>query len=178
MWFTWANLLTAVRLLCIGPTAWAIVEARWVLAAWLFVLAVITDLADGPVARRLNETSPRGGLFDHLTDALYVSAALAALSVAGFVPVLLPVLVLLAFTQYMFDSRALAGAELRTSFLGRNNGVAYFVLTGIPVIREGLGWSWPPDAWITAFAWVLIATTLASMADRALAFVRQRSARK
>jgi phosphatidylglycerophosphate synthase len=111
-------------------------------------------------------------LFDHATDAFYVSVSLGALAWIGMTNGWLPVLVGLAFIQYMFDSKALAGADLRTSFLGRNNGIAYFVMVGIPVVREAMAWSWPPDAWIAILAWILVATTLISMTDRAIALIR------
>jgi phosphatidylglycerophosphate synthase len=173
-WLTLANGLTLLRLLAIGPAAWAIVTDHWQLAALLFALAAITDLADGPLARHYGHASPLGGLFDHGTDALFVSVTLGALAAAGYINALLPALVALAFIQYMFDSKALAGAELRTSFLGRNNGIAYFVMVGIPVVREALGLSWPPLDWIPVLAWLLVLSTGASMLDRAFTLIRQR----
>ncbi len=173
-WLTWANGLTLLRLIAIGPTAWAILNGYWPLAGALFALAALSDLADGPLARRYGHASPIGGLFDHGTDALFVSITLGALAAAGYLNPILPVLVALAFIQYMFDSKALAGAELRTSILGRNNGIAYFVMVGIPVVREALGLSWPPLSWIAAIAWLLVLSTAASMLDRAVTLIRQR----
>lgn len=173
-WLTWANALTLLRLIAIGPTAWAIVSGQWQLAALLFTLAALTDLADGPLARRYGHASPIGGLFDHGTDALFVSITLGALAAAGYINPYLSVLVALAFIQYMFDSKALAGAELRTSILGRNNGIAYFVMVGVPVIREALGLSWPPPGWIATLAWLLVLSTAVSMLDRAITLLRQR----
>jgi hypothetical protein len=79
-----------------------------------------------------------------------------------------------AFLQYVLDSRALAGRHLRTSVLGRANGIAYFVLVGIPVVRNALGLEWPAGYWIQALSWLLTATTLLSMGDRLLALVRTR----
>jgi phosphatidylglycerophosphate synthase len=172
--FTWANGLTLVRLLAIGPAAWAIFTGHWILASSLFVLAVITDMADGPLARRLDHASAFGGLFDHATDALFVSTSLAALAWTGFINLYLPPLVAFAFLQYVFDSRALAGAELRTSLIGRYNGIAYFVMVGIPVFRETLGLSWPADSWIAALAWLLVASTGISMLERGILFIRRR----
>ncbi len=173
MWLTWANGLTAVRLVGIAPGVWAICTGHWRMAAAVFVLAVLTDLADGPVARRFNHATPGGGLFDHSTDALFVAATLAALAAAGYVNVFLPGLVMLAFLQYVLDSRVLAGAVLRTSLMGRYNGIAYYVLAGIPIIREAAGLGWPPDSWVAAIGWLLVTTTLVSMADRALALLRR-----
>jgi phosphatidylglycerophosphate synthase len=177
-YLTWANGLTLLRLLAIGPVAWAITDGHWAIACALFVLAVITDLADGPLARRFGHASPFGGLFDHGTDALFVITALTALALAGFITLILPLLVALAFIQYMFDSKALAGAELRTSLVGRNNGIAYFVMVGIPVVRETFAIGWPPDAWIAVLAWMLVTSTGISMLDRAVTLIRQRQSNR
>lgn len=67
----------------------------------------------------------------------------------------------------MLDSRALAGRRLRASGLGRANGIAYFVLLGIPLLRDALGLAAPGDAVVRGLGWVLVATTLLSMAERA-----------
>lgn len=166
MWLTWANAVTAVRALLAFPCALAVIEGRWALAALLLSAAILTDLLDGPLARRLAQTSPLGGLLDHATDAAFVAILLAALSAAGYVPWLLPVLVLASFLQYVTDSQALRGKGLRASWLGRVNGIAYFVLAGVPVYRGALGLEWPPDVLIKALGWLLVASTLASMLDR------------
>ncbi len=175
MWWTWANLLTLLRLCSIAPCVWGIASGHWVVAAITFTIAVGTDLLDGPVARRFDHASALGGLLDHATDALFVSACLLALALVGHVPLALPVLVAAAFVQYTLDSRALAGKHLRASWLGRGNGIAYFVAVGIPVIRNALGWSWPPDAWITLLGWLLVLTSLISMLDRAVTLIRTRA---
>ncbi len=56
----WANLLTLTRanLPVIGPR----------LGSWLPVLAVVTDLADGAIARRTNTVTPFGRYADFLAD--------------------------------------------------------------------------------------------------------------
>jgi phosphatidylglycerophosphate synthase len=165
-WITRANALTGLRLALAPLLVWAICARHPLLALAVFALAVGTDLADGRVARRFGEASALGGFLDHVTDALFVAAGLAALAAAGLVPAVLPVLVLAAFAQYALDSRALAGRPLRASALGRWNGVAYFVLLGIPVVRDGVALAWPSDALVRALGWGLVASTLVSMLDR------------
>lgn len=169
---TRANALTALRLALAPAIVWAIAEQAHGTALVAFALAVATDLADGRVARRYGEASSLGGFLDHATDALFVASGLGALAHAGAVPAALPPLVLAAFAQYALDSRALAGRPLRASALGRWNGVAYFVLLGIPVVRDGLAIGWPPGALVRALGWALVATTCASMLDRLLAWRR------
>ena len=172
-WLTRANALTALRLLITPFMAWCIVREYEGLAHGLFWLAVATDLLDGRVARRYGEVSPLGGLIDHATDATFVATGLFAVAAAGHVPMLLPPLVLAAFLQYTLDSKALAGQTLRASSLGRWNGIAYFVLVGIPVVNHGLDLGWPPQSWTIAIGWALVATTLFSMGNRLVALLRR-----
>jgi phosphatidylglycerophosphate synthase len=162
-----ANLLTGIRLVAAPVAALAVLRDAGPLALALFAVAVATDLLDGPLARRRGEASALGGLLDHATDATFVSLGLLACAGRGLVPLVLPLLVAAAFLQYTFDSRALAGHALRASALGRWNGIAYFVLLGVAVVRDGLGLAWPPDWLIFGFGCVLIATSIVSMALRA-----------
>jgi len=169
---TVANALSAVRLLAAPACAWATLTLHWPLAAGLFWLAVVTDLLDGPVARRRGEVSALGGLVDHATDALFCTVVLASLAALDLAPAVLPVLVAAAFVQYTLDSKALAGKALRTSRIGRSSGIACVVRAGMPVTRNGLGWGGAPDGLVSGLGWGLVATTLVSMADRLRAVLR------
>lgn len=177
-WRTRANALTVLRLAAAPACALAIVCGAPGVALALFALAVATDLTDGRVARRYGETSPLGGLLDHATDATFVSLGCAAIAAGGELPWLLPPMIVAAFVQYVVDSQsgrraAVPGARsrwsLRASALGRWNGIAYFVVLGIPVVRDGLALGWPPGVWVRALGWALVATTAVSMLDRLLA---------
>ena len=171
-WATWANLLTALRITLIAPTYLAILFGDFGLAAVLFTLAVLSDVYDGKLARKFDQATPLGGLLDHSTDAVYVATSHAALSTVGLVnPYLWPI-ILLAFLQYMMDSRALAGQPLRASFLGRLNGIVYFVLVGVFVGAQVLQLNFITvlASWV---AWLLVVTSLVSMGDRALALLRR-----
>jgi phosphatidylglycerophosphate synthase len=125
-----AHAITSVRLLAVAPAAWAFSRAHGV-SAWLLVMlvaaAIISDYVDGIVARRTGTASPRGMLFDHTTDFLFVTSGLGGASVAGLVPLVLPVLIVVAFSQYVLDSYLLhRQRQLRMSYLGRWNGILYF----------------------------------------------------
>jgi phosphatidylglycerophosphate synthase len=148
-----------------------IVNRAWQAACLLFWLAVLSDFVDGRLARSRGESSAFGGLLDHSSDATFVVLGQMALVPAGQLPVVLPVLVVAAFLQYVFDSRILAGRELRTSFIGRWNGIFYFVPPGVIVTRGWLGFATPPDEWVLLFGWALVISTLISMIDRLVAVV-------
>ncbi len=166
------NALSVSRVPLAGLSFYTIINDQWLLQAMIVVCAVATDIVDGRIARRWQQVSPLGGLLDHGSDALFVTATLGALALGGLVPMLLPVLVAAAFTQYVLDSNALQGRPLRASFIGRNNGIAYFVLAGFPGMQHALGLYLVPDDYIYWAGWVLIGTSVISMLDRLVALLR------
>ena len=173
-----AHAITALRLLAVVPAAWAFSRpdhvSAWVLAL-IMVVAIVSDLVDGKVARRTGSASASGMLFDHSTDCLFVTAGLAGAATAGVLPVLLPVLVPVAFSQYVLDSYLLhRQRQLRMSSLGRWNGVFYFaplVMIAIAVLHVPL-LSELARVLVRPCAVLLALSTVASIVDRALAPVR------
>jgi phosphatidylglycerophosphate synthase len=175
-----AHALTALRLLLAAPFAWCMARGgagfAW-LAAVAIVCAIATDLADGAVARRLGTASAAGRAFDHASDFLFVTGGLLGGALRGAFPLLLPILVAVAFTQYVVDSYVLRRQrQLVMSSLGRWNGVLYFVpVCGDVLVRTGLlelaglGVLAPLVGWI---AWALVLSTVASIGDRLLALSR------
>lgn len=174
--FNLSNGVTLLRLASVPFMVWAVGAERWLVAAPLFWLAVGTDLADGRLARARGESSRLGGLLDHASDATFVAAGLAVLAGQGRIVMALPVLVVVAFVQYVLDSRWLAGRSLRASRLGRWNGVLYFVPLGIVVTREALGLAQPADGFVAGLAWGLVASTGISIADRGVTLLQLRHA--
>ena len=163
-----ANTLTATRLLLVLPFAYLMARGgadHAALGALILLAAIATDLLDGRVARRRGTATRAGGAFDHAADFLFVSSGLAAGASRGAFPWILPILVALAFAQYAADSYWLhRDRGLRTSRLGRYNGILYFApLGGDILVRLGLPWLQPA---VTAVAWVLVASTVLSMAER------------
>lgn len=173
---TLPNALSALRLVLAIPSVIAVRQELWGLAGVILLLAVTTDLLDGWFARRLGQVSAFGGLLDHMSDAIFIAATLAALASHGMVPIALPALVVIAFSQYVLDSKALMGRQLRTSALGRTNGIAYFVLAAFPIFQQGLDVHPVPASWILIAGWALAASTLVSVIDRLIALARRRSA--
>jgi phosphatidylglycerophosphate synthase len=176
-WRTRANLLTLLRLLAAPAFAHEIAAGRPLAASALFALAVASDLADGVVARRFGEASAFGAVADHAVDAIFVASGAAALAFTGVLPAPLPALIALAFAQYALDSRVLAASGLAASALGRWNGIAYYVIVAVPVVRDALGLAWPPAGLVRGLGWALVATTLASMLDRLRRLAAARRAR-
>jgi phosphatidylglycerophosphate synthase len=176
-----AHVLTALRLALV-PFVFVWMQHAELAAAWwaagAISVAIATDLADGPVARRTGRASAAGRAFDHTADFLFVTAGLFGGALRDAWSVVLPALVCVAFAQYVIDSYWLhRDRQLRMSSLGRWNGILYFVpLVGDVLVRTGLldlmwlGFLAPLVGWI---AWALVATTALSIGDRALALSRR-----
>ena len=91
-------------------------------------LGITTDYFDGIIARLTETASPKGRLFDHSTDFLFVTGGLGGATLAGDISIALPILIGCAFTQYVLDSFWMhREKELRMNTLGRWNGILYFV---------------------------------------------------
>ena len=95
------NALTVLRLLCVpvmvvllfsGGTGASVARSA---AAIVFVLASITDLIDGAVARRLGQVTNFGKLADPLADKALIGAALIGLSILGDLPWWVTVVILI-----------------------------------------------------------------------------------
>jgi len=163
---TLANGLSLLRVLLAVPAFWCVTEGYWLGASLVLAAAIASDMADGPIARRREQDSAAGGLLDHSCDALFVATVLFALAITTGLPILLPILVVASFAQYVLDSKALSGQRLRTNQLGRGNGIAYFVLLLAYLFPRAIDPGLVPEDWLTAAAWLLIGSTLLSMLDR------------
>ena len=163
-----ANALTAVRLLLVVP--FAILMARAdrrsaILALVVWVVALVTDVLDGPIARRRGTVTAASGAFDHTSDFLFVTAGLFAGALRGAFLWILPALITAAFAQYAIDSYWLhRRIKFRGSKLGRYNGILYFVPSIMEIlIRVGLQFLAPL---LTILVWLLVLSTVVSMAQR------------
>jgi len=176
-----ANLLTSVRLVLAIPVAWACAEPDAFpsyLLLLLLVVAIATDYFDGKVARHMKTASASGMLFDHGTDFILVSSALFAASYTGLVIPWLPILIVIAFSQYVLDSYwLLRQKQLRMNMLGRWNGILYFVplvLIGCLQLEFMSAWADALRSLIMLLSIILVISTLASIVDRAIAPLRAR----
>ena len=171
-----ANLLTAIRLLIVIPTALSlalILVLPPTVLVLLIVIAILTDYFDGKVARRLGTSSPRGQLFDHTTDFLFVTSGLFGAAYAGLLTPVLPVLIVIAFSQYVLDSYFFYHEkQLHMSKLGRWNGILYFVPIVVIACSRTAPFSGVAgiiDMIVFVFGWLLVLSTVLSILDRAMA---------
>ncbi len=77
---TWANLLSALRLALVPLFAWLLLDGRSAGALLVFVIAGVTDMLDGLVARSWRQQSRLGAYLDPAADKVLLTAAYLILS--------------------------------------------------------------------------------------------------
>ncbi|MEQ1566227.1 MAG: CDP-alcohol phosphatidyltransferase family protein [Myxococcota bacterium] len=161
------NAITASRG-ALGPVVMYVVVVLHhdLLAFWLFLFAICTDLVDGWVARRLNATSRAALFLDPLADKLLTDFAWAALAWVGHAPVSLAVLMIvrdLAIGVAWAMARSRAGAwsprplgQIAVAFEG--TGLCVLLFHG-----PWLGIHWPSVG--TFLGWLSLGLSLVALSE-------------
>jgi CDP-diacylglycerol--glycerol-3-phosphate 3-phosphatidyltransferase len=80
------NLLTTIRIIVVPILAWLLfkenaeTDANRIIAGTIFIVAALTDIADGTIARRWNLITNFGKIFDPIADKALIGVALIGLS--------------------------------------------------------------------------------------------------
>ena len=71
-----------------------VVDIKYFIAGFLFILASITDFLDGHIARKYNLVTDFGKVMDAIADKVLVNSVLIILSSSGFIHPIIPVIVI------------------------------------------------------------------------------------
>ncbi len=83
---TYSNAISFFRVLLAIPTVLTFLSGDWAITGSCMVLAYLTDILDGYVARKTNTVSEWGKIIDPTADKLYVAAVILAMVSKGMVP--------------------------------------------------------------------------------------------
>lgn len=179
------NRITLARIAVTPVIAWLIFQpamwARWA-AFVLFLVAAISDLVDGRMARNRDEITRFGQLLDPIADKLLLLTTFVPLYGIGLLPLWLVILVLAReVTITVFRRYALArGLLIAASGWGKSKAaVQNFFIGSVLVLRINLGvegWRDPGGEWWTHWAgytrsvievgfWFVVVLTVVSLVD-------------
>lgn len=142
---TWPNLFTLVRLACIPVFVWLLfAREHRAAAAWLLAALGSTDWVDGWLARRFDQSSDFGAIFDPTVDRLLLLVAIPSLIIDGSIPIVLALLAigrevvtaaLALYAHFRLDHRMVVTSEGKTGaflmmfavpmFLGAESTLSY-----------------------------------------------------
>jgi len=137
------NILSLLRATLVVPLTLALHEGSAPLAGTLLAVALLTDLLDGQIARRLGQTTDLGRILDPLADKLLVGGGLLALAATGRVPMELAIVVLLRDAALVGAAwiRMRGGAPVPSASPA---GKVAFALLGIYLAGAAVGVRWFP----------------------------------
>ena len=157
------NLLSLFRLALVPVFCavffWPDERARlW--AAGVYVLASITDVADGYIARKWNQVTRLGRILDPLADKLMTFSVVICITVAGLIPAW--VVVIFFCKELLMGVGALTMYRklddvISSNHLGKGATVAFFVVCVLLMIFPQI-----TKKWATAMIVVALLLTLAA----------------
>ncbi len=156
------NKLTILRVLMIVPFVVLMLQERNVWALLLFVVASLTDLADGKIARKYNLVTNFGKFMDPLADKLLVCAALILLVELERIPAW--VVLIIISREFIISGFRLIAADNRVviaaSYWGKFKTVFQMVMVCLMIANI------PQLQLVTDLCmWVALALTMISLVD-------------
>ncbi len=145
--WTISNFLSAFRLLLAIPIAILVSSAnpeQRLIGVMLIVIAVLSDIFDGMLARKLNQVTEFGKIIDPLADKIGVAIVAVVLALQGRLPIwflfLLIVRDMLIFLGGMYIKKV-KGIVLQSNLVGK---LAVVVVTTLAIVivvdYPGSGW--------------------------------------
>ena len=71
-----------------------VIDIRYFIAGFLFLVAVISDIIDGKLARKYEMETTLGKIMDDIADRVLIDSTLIVLSVNGFISSIIPLVVI------------------------------------------------------------------------------------
>ena len=122
------------------------VSLKYIICAVLFVIASLTDFLDGHLARKRNEVTDFGKVMDAIADKILVNGLLIVLAADGYLPVVIPVVIITRDT--FVDSIKMAagnkGHAVGASILGKIKtccmmfGLSFMLISNLPFELVGV----------------------------------------
>jgi cardiolipin synthase len=168
------NFITIARLLSVPLIVWLMIADRFLEATILFILAGISDAADGFLAKRFNASSELGAYLDPVADKALLVSAFATLGFKGALPAWLVVLVvsrdLFIIGGILLSYLLASPMRMRPLWVSKVNTVAQIVLLILVLCDESGAAIFTPFLAATVLA--VAGLTIASAAAYLIEWVR------
>ncbi len=150
---------------------------KWVALA-LFVVASLTDLLDGYIARKYNLITNFGKFMDPIADKLLVCAALVCLTALGFIPAWMTIVII--SREFIINGFRLIAAErgivIAAGWMGKWKTAVTMVMLAFKLLgMNSIGFSFDTTETMGAYAifllitdvllWISVILTIASLID-------------
>jgi cardiolipin synthase len=172
------NLISFARLLCVPLTVWLILNGQMLTAFWIFVIASVSDAADGFIARRFNLRTVVGGYIDPIADKALLVSVFVTLGHEGHISLWLVIMVV--FRDVMIVSGAVlyhllfGNLTMEPLLSSKLNTAVQFLMVSLVLGLSGYGIN--DDMVVIVFTVLTMLTTLWSGAAYVVVWGRKASA--
>lgn len=158
------NIITLIRILLVPVIVWLIIDHRMQVAFAVFLLAGLSDAADGYLAKRFGWRTELGAYLDPMADKALLMSIYVALGLFGHLPVWLVIAVvsrdILIIGAVMLSWMLGRPVRVRPLLISKANTAGQIVLAGLVLGELALGLGLGPI--ITVLIWTVGALTILS----------------
>ena len=162
------NILTVIRL-CLIPVFVAVFPYSHPLAAGIYAVAFVTDMADGYIARKYDLITTLGKVLDPFADKLFTFVVIICVTVDGIIPLWVVVVffckeALMALGGLVFYRRE--RDMISSNWWGKLATGAFFIVLALLMLFPDI-----PRSWATGMISCALAMTLAALCRYAWSFL-------
>jgi cardiolipin synthase len=161
------NLLTLLRICLMPFLVAAILEGRYGLGFWLFVVAGLTDALDGTLARMLHQSTALGQYLDPVADKLLLSTLFLVLTHKGLIPATVTAFVfgrdlgILVVAALLYA--AVGMREFSPSIFGKANTVVQVTAVGVVLLEQRFAAPWVATLRLLALDATMVLTVVSGL---------------
>ena len=137
------NLITLGRLILVPLAVWLILADQFAAAFWTFIIAGVSDAADGFIAKNYDMKTEIGALLDPVADKALLVGVYATLGVAGRLPAWLVILVifrdLMIIGGFVLVQLLVRHVPWKPLVISKINTVLQILLAALTLARLGFG---------------------------------------
>lgn len=156
------NKLTILRMIMIVPFVVLLLMGYDWIALAIFIIASLTDLLDGKIARKYNLVTNFGKFMDPLADKLLVCAALICLIEIGRIPSVFVIIII--SREFIISGFRLVAADngvvIAASYWGKFKTTFQMIMVCLMIANI-------PQIWLLTeiVMWIAVALTVISLVD-------------
>jgi cardiolipin synthase (CMP-forming) len=150
------NIISLIRLILAFPMAYFLWAGYYEIAFTTLIIAALSDVLDGYLARKYNDISEFGKIIDPLADKVFITLSALLLVIKGLIPIWFAVAIIardLVILSGGLYSRKKLGYVIPSNYIGK----ATVILIGFSIIfilldfRDIISWS----LYITTLAMII-----------------------
>jgi len=137
------NYLTILRLICVPIIFTSIILEKYLVAFIIFILASLTDVLDGRIARKYNLISDWGKLMDPLADKITQISTIGALIIKNIIPFWILIIITLKELAMIIVAFILYKKKIVTvhsKWYGKTATVLFFIAIVLSLLSKSFAW--------------------------------------